>query len=61
MYYLLNSFSNYLQSQKILAHARAAEAGLVPRDPPRESIALELDFINILYVSYIDSLKGGTW
>ncbi|KAL5519489.1 hypothetical protein ACEPAH_1172 [Sanghuangporus vaninii] len=34
-------------TQKILAHARAAEAGLVPRDLVEESIALELDFINI--------------
>ncbi|KAL5536013.1 hypothetical protein ACEPAF_4107 [Sanghuangporus sanghuang] len=43
-------FSGFVlfDTQKILAHARAAEAGLVPRDPVRESIALELDFINIL-------------
>ncbi|KAL5519486.1 hypothetical protein ACEPAH_1169 [Sanghuangporus vaninii] len=42
-------FSGFVlfDTQKILAHARAAEAGLVPRDPVRESIALELDFINI--------------
>ncbi|KAH8110644.1 inhibitor of apoptosis-promoting Bax1-domain-containing protein [Phellopilus nigrolimitatus] len=35
-------------TQKILAHARLAEQGAIPRDPMRESIALELDFINIL-------------
>ncbi|KAL5494723.1 hypothetical protein ACEPAI_184 [Sanghuangporus weigelae] len=42
-------FSGFVlfDTQKILSHARAAEAGLVPRDPVRESIALELDFINI--------------
>ncbi|KAI5122353.1 hypothetical protein M0805_004111 [Coniferiporia weirii] len=34
-------------TQKILAHARMAEQGAIPRDPIRESIALELDFINI--------------
>ncbi|KAL5536016.1 hypothetical protein ACEPAF_4110 [Sanghuangporus sanghuang] len=43
-------FSGFVlfDTQKILARARAAEAGLVPRDPVREPIALELDFINIL-------------
>ncbi|KAL5533702.1 hypothetical protein ACEPAG_162 [Sanghuangporus baumii] len=42
-------FSGFIlfDTQKILSHARAAEAGLVLRDPVRESIALELDFINI--------------
>ncbi|TDL28349.1 hypothetical protein BD410DRAFT_893382 [Rickenella mellea] len=34
-------------TQKILHHARLAATGAVPRDPMRESIALELDFINI--------------
>jgi FtsH-binding integral membrane protein len=33
--------------QKILAHARMAEQGLIPKDPVNESISLELDFINI--------------
>jgi hypothetical protein len=36
-------------TQKILQHARMAEAGLVPRDPMREAIGLELDMLNILY------------
>ena len=35
-------------AQKILANARASAYGAIPRDPMRESIALELDFINIL-------------
>ncbi|KAI0319050.1 inhibitor of apoptosis-promoting Bax1-domain-containing protein [Amylostereum chailletii] len=34
-------------TQKILAHARAAQVGAVPRDPMREAISLELDMINI--------------
>ncbi|WFD28616.1 hypothetical protein MNAN1_003629 [Malassezia nana] len=34
-------------TQKILRHAKLAEAGLIPADPLRESISLELDFINI--------------
>ncbi|WFD24666.1 hypothetical protein MEQU1_003369 [Malassezia equina] len=34
-------------TQKILRHAKLAEAGLVRADPLRESISLELDFINI--------------
>lgn len=33
--------------QKVLKHARMAEAGLVRRDPVNESVSLELDFINI--------------
>ncbi|KAK3716479.1 hypothetical protein LTR37_006375 [Vermiconidia calcicola] len=33
--------------QKILAHARMAERGMMKRDAVNESIALELDFINI--------------
>lgn len=33
--------------QKILHHARMAERGLIPRDAVKESISLELDFINI--------------
>ncbi|KDN66772.1 putative bax Inhibitor family protein [Colletotrichum sublineola] len=33
--------------QKILHHARLAERGLMRREPVNESIALELDFINI--------------
>jgi len=34
-------------TQKMLAHARLAEAGRIKRDPIGESISLELDFINI--------------
>ncbi|KZT54749.1 hypothetical protein CALCODRAFT_411768, partial [Calocera cornea HHB12733] len=34
-------------TQKVLAHARLAEAGRIKRDPVKESISLELDFINI--------------
>jgi len=33
--------------QKILAHARMAERGLIRKDPVNESISLELDFLNI--------------
>ncbi|KAK2051277.1 bax inhibitor family protein [Colletotrichum caudatum] len=33
--------------QKILHHARLAERGVIRKDPVNESIALELDFINI--------------
>lgn len=35
-------------TQKILQHARMAQAGAIPRDPLRESVSLELDMINIL-------------
>lgn len=34
-------------TQKILRHAKLAQAGVIPADPLRESISLELDFINI--------------
>jgi len=34
-------------TQKILAHARLAEAGRIKRDPVGESISLELDFFNL--------------
>ncbi|KAK4185387.1 inhibitor of apoptosis-promoting Bax1-domain-containing protein [Podospora australis] len=33
--------------QKVLYHARAAERGLIKKDPVNESISLELDFLNI--------------
>ena len=33
--------------QKVLKHARMAEAGLIKRDAVSESVSLELDFINI--------------
>ena len=33
--------------QKVLHHARLAQAGIVRRDPVNESISLELDFLNI--------------
>jgi len=34
-------------TQKILQHAKLAQAGIIPRDPLKESIGLELDMINI--------------
>jgi hypothetical protein len=37
-------------TQKILHHARLAERGVIPRDPMKEAIGLELDMINILYI-----------
>ena len=37
-------------TQKILHHARMAEAGVLERDSLKESVSLELDMINILYV-----------
>ncbi|TFK56754.1 Bax inhibitor family protein [Heliocybe sulcata] len=42
-------FSGFVlfDTQKILNHARMAQAGALPRDPLRESISLELDMINI--------------
>lgn len=42
-------FSGFVlyDTQKILHHARMAQAGLVPRDTMRESVSLQLDFINI--------------
>jgi len=47
-------------TQKILAHARAAEAGAIPRDPMREAISLELDFINIFVrLVTILGMQGG--
>jgi FtsH-binding integral membrane protein len=33
--------------QKVLHHARQAEAGVIRKDPVNESISLELDFLNI--------------
>jgi len=38
-------------TQKILKHARMAEQGLMTVDPINESISLELDMINILFVT----------
>lgn len=35
-------------TQKILRNARLAEAGKIANDPLKESIALQLDMINIL-------------
>lgn len=43
-------YHTFASTQKILHHARMAEAGAITRDPIRESIGLELDMINILYV-----------
>lgn len=37
-------------TQKILQHGRMVAAGAIPADPIKESIGLELDMINILYV-----------
>jgi len=37
-----------LSTQKILHHARMAQAGMIKRDTMKESISLQLDFINIL-------------
>ena len=42
----LTGFTLY-DTQKILNHARAAERGLMKRDPVNESISLTLDFLNI--------------
>jgi growth hormone-inducible transmembrane protein len=42
----------YLSTQKILQHARLAEQGILPRDPMKEAIGLELDFLNILCVPH---------
>lgn len=33
--------------QKVLHHARLAQAGVIKEDPVNESISLELDFLNI--------------
>ena len=44
------SLTPYSSTQKILQHARMAEVGVIPRDPMKEAIALELDMINILWV-----------
>lgn len=41
--------------QKILQHARQAEAGLRRPDPVNESVSLELDFIN-LFVRFVQIL-----
>jgi FtsH-binding integral membrane protein len=42
-------FSGFVlyDTQKILAHARMAQMGAISADPLRESISLQLDFINI--------------
>lgn len=34
-------------TQKVLHHARMAQAGVIKKDPVNESISLELDFLNI--------------
>lgn len=44
-------------TQKILKHARLAEAGVMKRDPVNESISLELDVINI-FVRLVQILAG---
>jgi len=47
----------FTSTQKILHHARMAEAGVITRDPIREAIGLELDMINILYALHSYSLR----
>jgi hypothetical protein len=41
----------FRSTQKILHHARLAERGVIARDPMKEAIGLELDMLNILYVT----------
>ncbi|TGZ80664.1 hypothetical protein EX30DRAFT_331831 [Ascodesmis nigricans] len=43
--------------QKVMNHARAAEMGMIPRDPVNESIGLELDFLNI-FIRFVYILSG---
>lgn len=46
--------------QKVLHHARLAQAGLVRRDPVNESVSLELDFLNIfIRMVQILGMRGG--
>ncbi|KAI0031263.1 inhibitor of apoptosis-promoting Bax1-domain-containing protein [Vararia minispora EC-137] len=53
-------FSGFVlfDTQKILKHARMAEAGAMPADPLRDSIALELDMINI-FIRLVQILAMG--
>ncbi|KIY52027.1 hypothetical protein FISHEDRAFT_36095 [Fistulina hepatica ATCC 64428] len=44
-------------TQKILHNARLVEAGYIPRDAVKESISLELDFIN-LFIKILQLLAG---
>lgn len=48
-------------TQKILHHAQLAQQGAIPADPLRESIGLELDFINIFIriVQILAMQQGG--
>ncbi|KLO10115.1 hypothetical protein SCHPADRAFT_534309 [Schizopora paradoxa] len=52
-------FSGFVlyDTQKILQHGRLAAQGVIPRDPVKESIALELDFINI-FIRLVTILSG---
>jgi F-box/leucine-rich repeat protein 7 len=43
---LFGGFTLY-DVQKIMHHARLAQRGIIKEDPVNESIALELDFLNI--------------
>ena len=54
-------FSGFVlyDTQKILARARMAQAGMMRRDTCRESISLELDCINI-FVRLVSILGGGS-
>ncbi|KAL7807810.1 Bax inhibitor family protein [Trichoderma aethiopicum] len=42
--------------QKVLHHARLAQAGVIKRDPVNESISLELDFLNI-FIRFVQILS----
>jgi hypothetical protein len=45
-----SSHTSPASTQKILQNARLSDQGLIPRDPMKEAIGLELDMINILCV-----------
>ncbi|EJD40785.1 hypothetical protein AURDEDRAFT_138941 [Auricularia subglabra TFB-10046 SS5] len=60
-------FSGFVlfDTQKILHHARMAQDGLVPRDTMRESVSLQLDFINIfvrlVQILAMQQRRNGHW
>jgi hypothetical protein len=45
---IVSRLTHHDSTQKILQNARLVERGVIPRDPVKESISLELDMINIL-------------
>lgn len=53
---LFSAFVLY-DTQKVLHHAKLAQAGAMRPDPMRESISLELDFINI-FIRLVTILQG---